>query len=165
MAVTQTAQSANLTGVAASDLSSMNGDYSILAAGCGKTETGTWTATRVTSLTGTFSAQFTSQATNQVFQVTGTLTQGGNKGNSFAVLLGTMTSTDAPCFTSATISGVISGTAVLMNISDTAGPIGTYSGTAATDASGITGSYTFANTTSGCNDTGKADFTVNPSSG
>jgi len=163
--VTQAAQTANLTGVAASDFSSMKGDYSILAAGCGKTETGTWTATRVTSLTGTFSAQFTSSQSNQVFQVAGTLTQGGNKRNSFAVLLGTMTSTDAPCFTSASVSGVISGTAVLMNISNSAGPIGTYSGTAATDASEITGSYTFSDTQTGCNDTGTADFTVNPSSG
>lgn len=122
IAVTQAGQSANLTGNAASDFSSMNGSYSILAAGCGKTEIGTWTATRVTPLTGTFSAQFTStQSANQVFHVTGTLTQGGNKGNSFAILSGSMTSTDAPCFTSASFSGVISGTAVLLNISNSTG--------------------------------------------
>jgi hypothetical protein len=168
IAVTQAGQSTSLTGAAASDFSSMNGNYSILAAGCGKTETGTWTATRVTPLTGTFSAQFTStESGNQVFHVTGALTQGGNKGNSFANLSGTMTSTDAPCFTSASMTGVISGTAVILNISNSSGPLGTYSGTAATDASQITGSYTFSNTQSqsGCNDMGTADFTVNPSSG
>ena len=168
IAVTQTAQTANLTGTAATDFSSMNGNYSILASGCGKTEAGTWTATRVSPLTGTFSAQFTStQSSSLVFNVTGTLTQGKNKGNSFATISGSMTSTDAPCFTSASISGVISGTAVVLNISNSTGSLGKYSGTAATDASEITGGYSFSNaqTPSGCNDEGKANFTINPSSG
>jgi hypothetical protein len=166
--VTQTAQTANLTGTASSDLSSMTGSYSIFAGGCGKTETGTWTATRVTPITGTFSAMFTStQSANVTFNTNGSITQGTNKGNSYAYLSGSMTSTNSTCLTSASFTGVISGTAVLLNISNSSGPLGTYSGTAATDAGSISGTYSFSNTQSqtGCNDSGKAVFTLNPASG
>lgn len=164
--VIQAAQTANLTGSASSDFASMNGSYSIFASGCGKTETGTWTANRVTPLTGTFSVMFTStQSTNLTFSANGSLTQGANKGNSYAYLSGSMTSTNAPCFTSASFTGVVSGTAVLLNISNSTGQLGQYSGTAATDASEITGNYSFSQTQTGCSDAGKAVFTVNPSSG
>jgi hypothetical protein len=164
--VTQTAQTANLTGTASTDFSSMNGSYSIFASGCGKTEAGTWTATRVTPVTGTFSAMFTStQSSSLTFNANGSLAQGANKGNSYAYVSGSMTSTNAACFTSASFTGVISGTAVVLNISDASGPVGTYSGTAATDASEISGTYDFSNTQSGCSDSGTAVFTVNPSSG
>jgi hypothetical protein len=166
--VLQAAQTANLTGTASTDQSSMNGSYSIFASGCGKSETGTWTATRVIPLTGTFSAMFSStRSANVTFSANGSLTQGANKGNSYAYLAGTMSSTNAACFTSASFTGVISGTAVLLNISDSSGPLGSYSGTAATDASEISGTYKFSNAQSsgGCSDAGQAVFTVNPSSG
>ena len=166
--VLQAAQTANLTGTTSADQSSMNGSYSIFTSGCGRTETGTWTAARVTPLTGTFSANFTStQTSNLTFNASGSLTQGTNKGNSYAYLAGSMSSTNAACFTSASFTGVISGTAVVLNISNSSGPLGSYSGTAATDASQISGTYKFSNTqsSSGCSDAGTAVFTLNPSAG
>lgn len=165
--IIETAQTVNLTGTASSDLSSMSGSYSVFASGCGRTETGNWTATRVPPVTGSFSVMFTSTQSNINFSANGSITQGTNKGNSYAFVTGSMTSTNAPCFTSASFTGQISGTAVLLNISNSTGPLGTYSGTAATDASGITGTYIFSNPQSqaGCNDGGNAAFTLNPSSG
>jgi hypothetical protein len=113
----QTGYAVSLTGTAASDGSSINGNYSILTAGCGNSSVGTWTAGRVTPLNANFQAEFTpDNPAKSVFHFDGTVTQGANTGGSQAILSGNMTSTDARCFSQATISGLISGTSVVFNL-------------------------------------------------
>jgi len=140
-------QSLNFTGTAKSDGTSMSGNYSVLAAGCGFSSPGTWTANRVSDLTGNFQGIFTSVITpNLTFHFSGTLTQGANTGSSYAALSGSMTSTDATCFTSASISGQISGTAVVFNLLNANGvALGKIDGNIALDASSMSGNYYFIN--------------------
>ena len=162
MTVSPVGQTVNLTGTAANNFTSMSGSYAILASGCGQTEVGTWTAAQVNSLTGSFQATFTSSDTGNVFGFSGTITQGPNTGGSTATLSGSMMSTNAPCFTSATIAGLISGTSVVLNLLSTEGvALGKYQGTTTTDATSMTGYYRFSNAvTGGCQDIGGATFTV-----
>src|SRR5208282_3926831 len=135
----------SLTGVPSTNFTSMSGSYSILASGCGQTEVGTWTGTKVSPLTGNFGATFTLAGAND-FHFLGTITQGPNTGGSDANLTGTMTSTDSPCFAQATIAGVISGTSVVLNLLTSDGvTLGKFSGTMTTDAASVTGGYKFSN--------------------
>lgn len=139
-------QSLNLTGATANNLTSMSGDYSILASGCGQTETGTWSANQVNPLTGSFQSTFAVDGgIVPPFHYTGTITEGANTGASIAPLSGTMSSTDTPCFTTATIAGVITGTSVVVNIlrSTDGRVLGKYSGTMTTDATSVTGRFAF----------------------
>jgi len=147
LAVSPAGQTVNLTGTSANNSTSMNGSYSILAAGCGQTEVGTWSANQVDPLTGSFQATFVSNFTSGLtFQFTGTITQGTNTGGSTATLSGTMTSTNSPCFTTASIEGVVSGTSVVFNLFNAQGiGLGKYSGTMTTDATSVTGPYRFSN--------------------
>lgn len=138
-------QTINLTGTPATNFSSMAGNYSIFASGCGQTEVGTWTATQVSPLTGNFGATFTLAGSND-FHFLGTITQGSNTGDTNATLSGTMTSADSPCFTSATLAGVISGTTVVINLLTSDGvTLGKFSGATTTDATSVTGGYKFSN--------------------
>jgi hypothetical protein len=172
LTVSPAGQTVNLTGTPANNFTSMSGSYSILAAGCGQTEVGTWTATQVTALTGIFQATFTSTYTGGlVFGFTGTVTQGPNTGGSTATLSGTMQSSNSPCFTTASIAGVISGTSVVFNVLTAQGvALGKYSGTMSADASSIVGTYRFLNASDptllaacGGGDGGNATFAVQPS--
>jgi hypothetical protein len=108
----------------------ISGPFSALAGGCATyASTGTWSATQVTPISGTFHGAFVSTASSgiasDVFSVTGSLTQGPNTGSSNATLTGTVTATGTPHFcpylTSATIEGVISGTSVTLNLFDSTG--------------------------------------------
>lgn len=108
----------------------ISGPFSALAGGCATyASTGTWSATQVTPISGTFHGTFVSTASSGVapdtFNVTGSLTQGPNTGSSNATLTGTVTATGTPHFcpylTSATITGLISGTSVTLNLFDTTG--------------------------------------------
>ncbi len=164
IAVSQAGQTANLTGTSGADLATMNGNYSILASGCGQTETGKWTATQVKPLTGNFQFAFTSGASAKSFHYTGTITQGPNLGESTATLSGSMTSSDAPCLTSASLAGVVSGTSVILNFISTEGnSLGKYQGTMTADAKSITGFYRFSNPAIGsCDDIGGATITAQP---
>lgn len=167
LTVTPAGQTMNLTGSVANSSTSMSGSYSILAAGCGQTEVGTWSAHQVNPLTGTFLATFTSVDFATVFHFTGSVTQGPNTGGSQAILSGNMISSDAGCFSAATVSGVISGTSVVLNILTPEGiALGKYSGTVTTDATQLTGLYRFSNASSAsaCNDFGSATFAVQTSS-
>lgn len=129
--------------------SAMGGTYSLVAAGCGKDESGTWTATLVKPLTGTFQGILHSTDTSGVlpllrggdFSVAGLLQQGDNIGATKATLTGTISSVvplnapGYPCFTDATLSGTITGTAVLLNI---VGANGTILGTIGNASTGTT---------------------------
>jgi hypothetical protein len=141
--VNQIAQTVALTGVVTSDGSSISGDYSILASGCGATQVGTWTASRVKPLNGNYTGTFTSGQNNGlVYDVAATVAQGPNTGTSTATLSGTMTSTNAPCFSTFTISGLIGGTSVVFNLLASDGTaVGLYRPTAALDATTLTGVY------------------------
>lgn len=146
LTVSPAGQTVNLTGTSANNFTSMSGSYSILAAGCGQTEVGTWTANQVIPLTGSFQAMFTPNNSGPVFSFTGTITQGPNTGGSTATLSGSMTSTDSPCFTSASIGGLVSGTSVVFNLLTPGGvALGKYTATMTTDATSITGSFRFSN--------------------
>ena len=148
--VNETGQTVNLTGTAASDGSSVTGNYSIYANGCGLSEVGTWAATKVKTLTGNIQATFTSSAqSNLVYQFSGSIAQGPNTGTSTANLTGNMTSSNAPCVSTASISGLISGTSVLLNPFASDGTaLGQVQATMTTDASTITGVYDFKNVNS-----------------
>jgi hypothetical protein len=147
LTVSQSAQTVGLTGSATGDGSSITGSYSILGSGCGSSETGTWTGTRVKTLTGSFNGMFTSGVAGvQPFSFSGNVTQGSNAGTSNATLSGSMTSTNAACFSSASITGLISGTAVVFNLATSEGiSLGQFRGTASADATTVTGSYDFQN--------------------
>jgi hypothetical protein len=164
MSVSLAGQTANLNGSSGSHLTTMSGDYSILASGCGQTEVGKWTATQVKPLTGNFQFTFTSDASPATFHYLVTITQGPNTGESTATLSGSMTSSDAPCLSSASIAGVISGTSVVLNFVSTDGhSLGKYQGIMTTDATSITGFYRFSNPAIGsCDDIGGATATAQP---
>jgi hypothetical protein len=158
----------SLTGTAGA--SSMGGTYSLVANGCGKDESGTWTAALVRPLTGNFQGTLHSSDVNATnpplagsdFVVTGQIFQGDNIGATRATLTGTMTATNYPCFTDATLSGNITGTAVLLKLIGTNGAVvGTIGSTTAainavnaiSDGSGFSGfggqAYVVANS-AGC---------------
>ena len=111
--------------------------------------TGTATADG-SSLSGNVQATFTSvNASKAAFNFAGTISQGVNTGSSTANVSGTMTSTNASCFSSASITGLIGGTAVVFNLAASDGTsLGTITGTITTDASSMTGNYVFRNVNS-----------------
>lgn len=169
LTVNQAAQSIGLTGNVAGGGSTISGDYSILSSGCGATETGTWTAEKIKTLSGTFTGEFTSGVIGVApFEFTGAVSQGGNTGASFATMTGSMTSTNAVCFTAATITGTISGKSVVLNILTSDGiAAGQVSGSASADATTVTGTYDFFNASKplpGCplGDFGTVTLTLQP---
>jgi hypothetical protein len=162
-------QTLNFTGTTTSDGTSMSGNYSFLGSGCGGSEVGTWTGTQISALNSSFQATFTSgDFPGLVFHFSGTLSQGPNTGASYATLSGNMSSTDAVCFTTASVSGQISGTAVVLNLTNSEGiALGKITTTLTTDISSMTGTYAFVNFTVpiACgSDFGNVVFTMSPSS-
>jgi hypothetical protein len=146
--VTQTGQTVQLKGTAAGDGSSIQGNYSLLASGCGNTQTGNWNGTRIPTLNGSFTGTFSSKLTPGVaLHFNGTVAQGANTGSSSASLNGTMTSSDAPaCYNNVNINGMVSGTSVVFNLLTADGTaLGAYQGTGTTDMNTITGQYNFVN--------------------
>jgi len=167
MVVVQAGRTFTLTGAAGSDSTSLSGSYSVLSAGCGQTEIGTWTGVAIPPLTGNFQMTLASTQTSSVSHYTGSITQGPNQGRSTTTLSGSMTSADGTCVPNATIAGVISGTNVVLNF---VGPDGTSVGkleaTMTTDATSLAGYYRFSNaTTSSCSDLGGANMSVLISAG
>lgn len=150
--VSQIGQTVTLTGAAAAGGTSIAGDYSILASGCGSSAVGTFTATQVKPLSGNFQATFTSgESIGEVYDYSGSLTQGPNKSMSYAALSGTMTSTNAPCINEFFIEGEISGTTVVFNFLASDGSSqGAYRGTTTTDGTSLAGTYDFLAQSNGC---------------
>jgi hypothetical protein len=163
--VSQIGQTVTLTGAATSDGASMAGVYSILASGCGSTTVGTFTATQVKPLSGNFQATFTSgESIGEVYNFSGSLTQGANKSMSYATLSGTMTSTNAPCINNFFIAGEVSGTSVVFNFLASDGSSqGAYRGTTTTDGTSLTGTYDFLSQSNGCpGDAGSVTIAFQP---
>jgi len=124
LTVNPTGLNINLTGTLGSDRASMSGTYILLATGCGKPETGTFTGNLVQPLNGNLSGTLSS-GSGSVYPVTGQVSQSQSTGSS-APLAGTLTagSSGSTCFpsgTTANISGLISGESVVVDIVDTTG--------------------------------------------
>jgi len=130
----------NFTGAIASDSQSMSGSYQALGGACFSNPTsGTWTATLIPSLHGSFTGTLMSQymatlngASGPVpISVSGSITQSSNAGSATASVTGTITAVNYPCFATASMVGTISGQNVYLNLYDYSGTqIGTlgYSG-------------------------------------
>ncbi len=120
-------QTFNLTGTLSASGSTMMGTYtSTDGQGCGTAQSGLpWSATFVPSVTGTIQGNFHSVLNpllkNQVFAVTGSLTQGENIGASNATVTGTLNFQNYPCLASASVNGTISGNSVILKIIATSG--------------------------------------------
>jgi hypothetical protein len=136
----------NLTGTLGSSQASMSGDYIILPSGCESAtsntqETGTWAASLVTPLSGNFKGTFTSRRLAKALAVTGQVSQGQNTGISNAALTGNLSITGY-CIAGANISGVVSGTAVVMNLVNPSGvEVAQVTGTSTLDGTSVTGTY------------------------
>lgn len=125
--VTLTAMAGNQTFTLTGSLSgsAMTGTYSSTdGKGCGTAQSGLqWSATYVPQLTGTIQGSFHSapNATNpalknQVYPVTGTLTQGENIGATNATVTGTLNFQNYPCLSSASVNGQVSGNSAVLQI-------------------------------------------------
>jgi hypothetical protein len=135
----------NLSGALGSDQASMSGDYTMLASGCqapslNTQETGTWTANLVKPLSGNFSGTIKSSKLG-ILQITGQVSQGQNTGASEAPLTGSL-SVKGYCFANASIAGVVSGTAVVINLVSASGvELAQVMGTSTLDGTSVTGTY------------------------
>lgn len=146
IAVSQAAQTVNLTGTASSDGSTMSGNYEIIASGCGDGSTaGTWTATQVKPFNGKYSATFTPGFSGGVaYNYAIDVTQAQNSGSSISNLTGSMTSSNAPCGAKFTLAGAIGGNSVVLNILTQDGvSVGQFRGPISTDAKTLSGTYDF----------------------
>jgi len=145
----------NFTGVISSDNTSMSGDYQALSGACYVPEatTGTWTAVLVPPMNGSFTGSLSNSAYMSLLTgvsppapiaVSGTFAQSTNAGASNASLTGTITAVGYPCFTTATVTGTVSGESVILSVfgydGSQIGVLGTASGpaTAAPGSSGLT---------------------------
>lgn len=128
-------QTFTFTGTLSFDGSTMVGTYASSAgtagdgAPCGSAQTGLqWSAILVPPITGAIQGSFHSAGgaadlSNQDFPVSGSLTQGENTGASNATITGTLsfvepgtTTSDYPCFDTASVYGQISGNSVTLQI-------------------------------------------------
>lgn len=120
-------QTFTLTGTLSASGSTMMGTYtSTDGQGCGTAQSGLpWSATLVPTITGTIQGNFHSVLNpllkNQVFAVTGSLTQGENIGASNATVTGTLNFQNYPCLVTASVNGQISGNSVILKIIATSG--------------------------------------------
>lgn len=125
--VNQNGQMLTLSGTTSSANTPMSGTYTSPDGACEPSESGTWTATLIQPIAGTFQGVFHSVSTssyslqNKDFQVIGTLMQSANAGASSATLTGFITAVDYRCFDSAALNGIISGDTVRLNIIGSSG--------------------------------------------
>lgn len=160
LSVGQVGRTVNLAGTVGKASTSMSGNYSILASPCGATQTGTWTGTQVQPVMGNFKGTFSSAIESEQFQLTGQIAQGPNTGSSDATLSGNLT-TNHTCFSSASISGLIGGTAVVFNLTSAEGEaLGTITGNVTTDGTSITGTYEIDLPFGECYDSGSTTIKI-----
>lgn len=159
----------DLNGSLGSDPTSMQGTYTIDTTGCASRQTapqsGTWTANLVTPLNGSFSGTFTSTRFATTYTVSGQVSQGGNTGASNAPLSGNLSAPAGYCFTSVNITGVVSGTGVVMNLVDSTGAqVGQVTGASSLDGTSVTGKYSLIPQSTGdtcvAGDLGDVTFTL-----
>jgi hypothetical protein len=137
------------TGTAEYNSNAMSGSYAGPGGSCfEKPTTGTWSATLVPPISGSFTGYLSNSAymaelgITTPIPVSGTLTQSDSAGGSNASVAGTITATGYPCFSTATLVGTVSGQNLLLAVySYTGEQIGSLgsSGAPATITSGSTG--------------------------
>lgn len=155
LTINEFGQDVSLEGPVPASSGFLSGNFSTLPGGCTAfPNTGTWSAQLVQPLAGNFHGTFAS-TTNGTTNVTGNLTQGPNTGASNATLTGAITANDPRPFcsylTTATISGVISGTTVTLNLFGPDGvQITQLDATATPDAVAVTGNYGFQSISNSC---------------
>jgi hypothetical protein len=125
----------NFTGTVSSNPTSMSGSYEALGGACYPYATsGTWTASLIPALNGSFKgtldsnymAALTGANSPVPVTVSGSFTQSPNSGGSSATLTGTITAVGYPCFTTASLTGTISGQNIYLSMySYNGSPIGT----------------------------------------
>lgn len=119
----------NFTGTISSDNTSMSGTYQAPGGACylAASTTGTWTAQLIPAVNGTFSGTFSNStymaaleglSTANPVSVTATLNQSSNAGASNATVTGSISAASYPCFSTASLSGVISGQSLYLNVFD-----------------------------------------------
>jgi hypothetical protein len=116
----------NFSGALSSDGQSMSGNYQGLGGGCfTRPTTGTWSGILIPPLNGSFTGTLSNSSymvlVNGIvppapIQVTGTLSQTSNIGESNATLQGTISAVGYPCFTTASLTGTISGANVVLSL-------------------------------------------------
>jgi hypothetical protein len=161
--IDQFGENISLNGTLPSGTTPLGGDFTSLAGVCqASADAGTWSAVQVTPIAGSFQGSFTSRFGNGTVSVTGTLSQGPNTGESAATLSGTMEATSGTAFcaylSSETVTGLISGTAVSLNLYGVDGLELTQLGnlgnsptvTVTPDGTSITGPYLFPAISSSC---------------
>jgi hypothetical protein len=155
LTISEFGQDLTLVGSAPSSSGFLAGDFSTLPGGCTAfPNTGTWSAQMIPPLGGSFHGTLTSTS-NGTVNFTGTLAQGPNTGDSNAPLSGSVATTGSQQFcsylTSASITGLVSGTAVTLNLF---GPNGVQTtqinATASADGTSITGPYVFQTISNSC---------------
>lgn len=155
LTINEFGQDVSLVGTLPVNSGSMSGNFSTLPGGCTAfPNTGTWTAQLIPPLAGAFHGTLES-TTNGTVQVSGTLAQGPNTGASNATLSGTITALDPQNFcaylTTATITGLISGTSVTLNLFGPDGLQTTQIDASATpDATSVSGGYVFQQISTSC---------------
>jgi hypothetical protein len=158
LTINEFGQDLSLSGTSANG--SMSGQFSTLAGGCTAfPNTGAWTAVQIPPLKGSFHGTLASGA-NGTLNVTGSLQQGPNVGASNASVSGSIIGTgNVFCNyipATATITGVISGTQLNLNLYDSTGAlIGQIPSTLqpavlSPDATSLNGSYIFGGQSSNC---------------
>jgi hypothetical protein len=123
----------------------MSGSYTILSSGCSGVysapQTGTFTANLVAPLKGNIQGSFVSHE-GVTYPITGQLSQAASTGVSTANLSGSMNTSNYCFFTTTNLTGVISGTNVVLNLVGSDGTqVGQIAGTTSLDGSLITGTY------------------------
>lgn len=114
----------NFTGTISSDNTSMSGTYQSQGGACSNyPSSGTWTAALIPPLNGSFTGTISDSQYMAAFtgssspvNVTGTLSQTPNVGSNSASVSGTITAQGYPCFVTASVTGTISGSSVLLSV-------------------------------------------------
>ena len=155
MTISESGQDVSLAGSVPTGNGILSGSFSTLPGGCtGFPNTGTWVAQLVPPLGGTFHGTLSSPS-NGTVSITGDLEQGNNTGASSAALTGSVVANNPQTFcsylTTATISGVISGTSVTLNLFGPDGvQITQIDASTTPDATSLTGSYVFQALSTSC---------------
>lgn len=115
----------NFTGTISSDSTSMSGSYQAETGACfAYPSTGNWTASLIPAMNGNFTGTITNSTYMQTLNpdsastinVTGSFMQTPNVGANSASLAGTITAQNYPCFSSASVTGTISGNNVVLSV-------------------------------------------------
>jgi hypothetical protein len=124
LAVVAASQTFSLSGTLSSDGSTMTGTYTTVATpDCGTAQTGLqWSASLIPPLSGSVQGMIHSSggsgdpASSQEYTVAGILKQGPNTGANNATITGTLNFPGYPCLDTASVTGQISGSSVILQL-------------------------------------------------